>query len=198
MRPGGIGVEDMRRPTEDEIDKSLAESFPASDSPAFSVGDEAPNSVGSPKLRNASLIRCPSCGAMNRVALDKIDRGFAPRCGRCKTALQIETEPITVTDATFAETVERSPLPVVVDMWAPWCGPCQMLAPVLDELAAEMTGRVQFAKLNVDENPVNAARYDARRIPLLVIFKDGREVDRVVGLMPKAALAVRLEQALGF
>ena len=87
------------------------------------------------------LIRCPSCGVTNRVPLDKVEIGLKPVCGRCKTPIPVDDKPLTVTDATFAAEVERSPLPVVLDMWAAWCGPCQMIAPVLDELASEMAGR---------------------------------------------------------
>ena len=133
---------------------------------------------------------------MNRVEPDKLAQGLQPLCGSCKATLIRESTPVTVTDATFGELVERAGLPVVVDMWAPWCGPCRMLTPILDEVAAEMAGRVRVAKLNVDENPDSAARFNARQIPLLVVFRDGREVDRLVGLMPKAALLARLEQTL--
>lgn len=133
---------------------------------------------------------------MNRVRPERLAQGDQPHCGQCKAALELDAMPVTVTDATFAELVEQSQLPVVVDMWAPWCGPCRMLAPILDEVAVELAGRLRVAKLNVDENPHSAARFEARQIPLLVIFRGGREVDRVVGLMPKAALVSRLEQAL--
>jgi thioredoxin len=100
--------------------------------------------------------------------------------------------PITVTDATFAAEVERSPMPVVVDMWAAWCGPCRMVAPVIDELASEMAGRVRFAKLNVDENPATASRFNVRSIPTLLVMRGGREVDRIVGALPKIELTRRL------
>jgi len=96
---------------------------------------------------------------------------------------------VAVTDATFAAEVERSPLPVVVDMWAPWCGPCRMIAPVPDELAAQMAGRLRFAKLNVDENPATAARFNVRSIPTLLVLKGGREIDRIVGVEPKPEIA---------
>jgi thioredoxin len=101
---------------------------------------------------------------------------------------------VTVTDATFAAEVEQSPLPVVVDLWAAWCGPCRTLAPIIEELASEMAGRLRFAKLNVDENPTTASRFNVRSIPTLLVLRGGREVDRIVGVHPKAALARRLEQ----
>jgi thioredoxin 2 len=145
------------------------------------------------------LIRCPTCGATNRAPVDKLEAGQRPVCGRCKNPLPVaagDGRPVTVTDATFTAEVERSPVPVLLDAWAPWCGPCRMIAPVVDQLATELAGRARVAKLNVDENPVTARRFDVRSIPMLLVFKDGREVDRIVGVQPKAEIARRVERAI--
>jgi thioredoxin len=109
----------------------------------------------------------------------------------------VDGKPVTVTDATFAADVERSPLPVLLDMWATWCGPCKIMAPVIEELAAELAGRVRVGKLDVDVNPATAARFGVRSIPTLLVLRDGRELDRIVGVQPKAEIARRLERVIG-
>jgi thioredoxin 2 len=148
-------------------------------------------------MPETQVIRCPACGTDNRVPQEKLAQGLEPVCGRCKTPLPLVEKPITVTDSNFSAEVERSQLPVLVDMWAPWCGPCRVLAPVIEQLAAEMAGRVRVAKLNVDENPVTAGRFNVRGIPALLVFKAGREVDRMVGVQPKAEIVRRVERAIG-
>jgi thioredoxin 2 len=144
-----------------------------------------------------ALITCPSCGATNRVVLSSLSEGRHAICDRCKTPLPLPSSaPVTVTDASFAADVERSPVPVLLDLWAPWCGPCRTIAPMVESLAREMAGKVRVAKLNVDENPATAARFNVRGIPTLLILKAGREVDRVVGVQPKAEIARRLHAQL--
>jgi thioredoxin 2 len=146
---------------------------------------------------NRDIVHCPHCGANNRVDLEKISRGLSPVCAQCKTPLNTVAHPIEVTDGTFGELVERSSLPVLLDLWAPWCGPCRMIAPVLEKLAVEFAGRVRFGKLNVDENPQTAARLQASSIPLLVVLKEGKEVDRMVGVQPAAEITRRLRRVAG-
>jgi thioredoxin len=101
-----------------------------------------------------------------------------------------------VTDTTFTEEIERSATPVLLDLWAEWCGPCHMLAPVITQLSSELAGRIKVAKLNIDENPRTAARFGVQSIPTLLVLKGGREVDRLVGVQPKQEILRRLDTLL--
>lgn len=101
-----------------------------------------------------------------------------------------------VTDASFKDDVLESDVPVLVDFWAPWCGPCRMVAPVVDEIAEQYDGQIKVVKLNTDENPQVASKYGIRSIPTLMIFKGGQRVDMVVGAVPKTTLANTLEKYL--
>jgi len=106
-------------------------------------------------------------------------------------------KPVEVTEATFEQEVLRSEVPVVVDFWAAWCGPCRMIAPIVEELASEYDGRIKFVKVDVDRNPNLAMRYNVMSIPMLAIFRGGQMVGRVIGYMPKAELRRRIEAAAG-
>ncbi|HKQ05838.1 MAG TPA: thioredoxin TrxC [Blastocatellia bacterium] len=145
---------------------------------------------------DVQLIRCPSCGVTNRVPRERLQSGAHPVCGRCKTKLTAAAQPVVVTDANFAQEVEASPQPVLLDLWAAWCGPCHTIAPVIEQLATEMAGRVKVAKLNVDDSPQTAARFGVRSIPTLLILKNGREVDRLVGALPKQEILRHLQAVI--
>jgi thioredoxin 1 len=103
---------------------------------------------------------------------------------------------IHVKDAEFDETVLKSDIPVLVDFWAPWCGPCHMIAPAMEELAGEYEGRVKVSKINVDENPQTAAKYGIRSIPTVLVFKEGKVLDQVIGAVSKDELVKKLSAAL--
>ena len=103
-------------------------------------------------------------------------------------------KPIVVTDATFEAEVLKSPIPVLVDFWAVWCGPCKAIAPVVEELAAEYNGKLKVAKLDVDGNPDTSMKFAIRSIPTLMLFKDGRVVEQIIGAVPKRSLVDKLAQ----
>jgi thioredoxin 2 len=142
------------------------------------------------------LIRCGVCAATNRIPREKLESDLQPVCGRCKSALHLDSKPLDITDADFSGQVERSPLPVLVDMWAPWCGPCRFVSPAIEEVANQMTGRLRVFKLNVDQNPVTATRFGIQSIPALLFFKGGREVDRLIGAQPKSEILRRAERLI--
>ena len=106
------------------------------------------------------------------------------------------SEPVTIEDSNFDEVVLQARIPVLVDFWAPWCGPCRMVAPVVDELAEEYEGRVSFGKVNVDESPNVARKFGVMSIPTLIIFKDGKPVSNIVGFRPKDELKQNLDASL--
>lgn len=147
-----------------------------------------------------SVVSCAKCGAKNRVDETATAGGMQAVCGNCGAKLEAgvgdggdTSSPFTVTDASFAsEVLGAKGVPVLVDFWAAWCGPCRMVAPVLDQLAEESAGRYRIAKLNVDENQQTAAQFGIQSIPTMLIFKDGKLVDRLVGAQPKQAIAARL------
>jgi thioredoxin 2 len=143
--------------------------------------DRSPSGTDAP----ASVLTCASCGKRNRIRPS--DRG-APHCGSCGQALPWLVD---ATDATF-DVEARTALPVLVDLWAPWCGPCRFVSPIVEKLSREFAGRLKVMKVNVDENQAIARRYDARSIPTLVVISGGRAVDRIVGALPEGELRVRL------
>jgi thioredoxin 2 len=139
------------------------------------------------------LHTCSRCGAQNRVPLNRL--GQQGRCGVCKTPLAPLAEPLEVGPAEFDEIIASSPVPVLVDFWAPWCGPCRMAAPEVEALAREMAGRALVLKVNTEEHPELAARFRIHAIPTFAVFQGGRLVMQRSGYMPRHQLAAWLTAA---
>ncbi|MDD5168182.1 MAG: thioredoxin TrxC [Syntrophales bacterium] len=139
------------------------------------------------------IIRCLQCGTKNRMPENRLNE--KPLCGKCGEPLVVSEKmgvPVDVTDETFAQEVIQASGVVLVDCWAPWCGPCRMVAPVLDDLAAKYPGSLRVAKLNVDNNPVISSQYDVRSIPTMLLFKDGKVVERLVGALAREEIERQL------
>ena len=140
---------------------------------------------------SSKIISCGSCGAKNRV--DPERSAAQAVCGRCKAPLPPGT-PVVLTDQNFASETSDTDLPVLIDLWAAWCGPCRMIAPIIEALASELAGRAKICKLDVDANKITAARFGVQSIPTLLILKNGREVDRLVGAQSREAILQRMSQ----
>jgi thioredoxin 2 len=134
-----------------------------------------------------TIIKCPNCGTKNRVR--PMAEGV-PRCSVCHTALPWIVE----TDADSFDEEIRASMPVLVDFWAPWCGPCRMISPLVEEMGREYAGRLKVVKLDIDQAPAIASRFGVQGIPLLMLLRDGQEIDRVVGAVPPTVLRNMLEQ----
>ena len=136
------------------------------------------------------LVKCPNCGRRNRVPAAAAG---TPHCGNCHKPLPWIVD---AGDDDFAEVAERASVPALIDLWAPWCGPCRMVSPALEQLAAEMAGRLKLVKVNVDESPKLQQRFGVQAIPTLLVLRGGAVAARQTGAAPAAALRSWLEQAL--
>jgi len=136
-------------------------------------------------MRETIHVVCPACGATNRVPESRL--GEDPVCGKCKRSL-FDGHPVALDAAAFERQVGASDIPVVVDFWAPWCGPCRTMAPHFERAASELEPHVRLAKLNTEEAQSIAARYGIRSIPTLIAFKNGREIARQAGAMDAASI----------
>ena len=138
-------------------------------------------------------VRCIFCGKLNRVDLARLGEAM-PKCGECARPILLD-RPVKVTDEEFEQVIADAEVPVIVDFYADWCGPCKMMAPVFDDLAREQMGKVLVAKLDTDRNARTAQHYDVRGIPTLIVFRGGREVARQVGAVGKPFVERMLAEA---
>jgi thioredoxin 2 len=138
----------------------------------------------------AALVRCEHCGRTNRVPAAATG---IPRCGNCHQPLPWIAD---AGDGTFAEIAEAATIPVVVDLWAPWCAPCRMVSPALERLARDLAGRIKLVKVNIDEAPQLAQRFDVHAVPALLILRKGEVTARQAGALPLPALRTWVEHAL--
>ena len=139
------------------------------------------------------VVACPACHALVRVPQERLSED--PQCPKCKSAV-LAGAPVTLDSQSFEKHTARATLPILVDFWAPWCGPCRMMAPTLDRLAADARARLQVGKVNSDEQQELAARFGIRSIPTLILFRNGAEIARQSGAVDYGTLTRWLEQAI--
>ena len=144
-------------------------------------------------MERKATVACGFCGRVNRIDLERVDD--RPKCGECGRPMLLD-RPVRVTDADFRQTIEGTAVPVLVDFYADWCGPCKVMAPTLDALARDRRGEVLVAKLDTDANPVTAGGFGIRAIPTLIVFREGVEVARETGAVPRQRLDALVERAL--
>jgi thioredoxin 2 len=146
--------------------------------------------------RNSALVRnCPSCGTANRIPAENLaDTG---RCGSCKGPIPPAADPIEAAPALFDDVIQRAAVPVLVDFWAAWCGPCRMAAPEVERTAKNMAGRALVVKVDTDAHPALAQRYGVRSIPNFVVLKGGRVVNQQAGYVPHTVMEEWLRSAGG-
>ncbi|HEY7684772.1 MAG TPA: thioredoxin [Gemmatimonadales bacterium] len=149
--------------------------------------------AGAPLTERKATVACQFCSTLNRVDLSRVDHH--PRCGECGRPILLD-RPLSVSDASFQPVIAGTDVPVVVDFYADWCGPCKMMAPILDELAHDRKGELLVVKLDTDRNPVTTTRFTVRGIPTLIVFTGGREASRETGAVPRARLDALVSDAL--
>ena len=137
---------------------------------------------------------CPNCAALNRVPAARL--GQDPKCGKCRSSLT-PAKPVKLTESSFAKNLQKSDLPLLVDFWAPWCGPCKSMAPAFEEAARSLSPRLRLAKVNTEEERNLAARHGIQSIPTMVLFRSGREQARVSGAMSAQSIVAWVRGQLG-
>jgi thioredoxin 1 len=196
--------EAMNRLAREQAGQLLVVEVPAKDNPASVRRYQISHLPAAVTVRRGQVLS--KAGGISGADLDKhaaflLGKGPQPAQPEAAGASSAQrpggnAHPYVVTDATFEQDVLRSPQPVLVDFWAPWCGPCRIVAPVVEKLAQEMAGRLRVAKVNVDENPFSAQRYGVQGIPTMLVVKNGQVADRWVGALPEPALRGRVAAAL--
>jgi len=134
-------------------------------------------------MKNFFIVRCSICGSKNRIFLEKINS--IPRCGKCKLEIMIPNRAISINANDFKKEVLEETIPTAVDFWAPWCQPCKIVSPILEDIAKNYMGKIKIVKMNSDDNHKLSSLFEIQGIPTILFFMDGKEVDRLVGVAPK-------------